>query len=221
MHRTMAAIKVKIDEVKIEKKAGRFAPPKFAPAGQSTQVIVGADGSHDRSILDMSSGLYKAYRLRRVYYSAFSPIPDASAGLPLIAAPLMREHRLYQADWMLRFYGFGVDEITTENGGMLDLAIDPKLAYALAHREQFPLDVNIAPREQLLRVPGLGVKSVDRIISARRHQRLRLDDLGRLRLPLAKLRPFVVTSDYQPGALIDSAHLSGLLKPKTQMELFV
>ncbi len=215
VHRTMAAIKLRVDEAKAEKKA-----PRFAPAGQSTQVIVGADASNDRSILDMSNGLYKSYRLRRVYYSAFSPIPDSSSRLPPMAAPLLREHRLYQADWMLRFYGFGVDEITTREGGMLDLAIDPKLAWALAHREAFPLDINRAPRELLLRVPGLGVKSVNRILSARRHTRLRLNDLGRLRLPLDKLRPFVVTDDHRPTGLIDGAMLAARLTPQVQMDLF-
>ena len=208
VHRTMAAIRGRVDEAKAEKKA-----PRFAPAGQSTQVIVGADPSTDQSILTMSSDLYKSYRLRRVYYSAFSPIPDASKRLPLIAAPLLREHRLYQADWMLRFYGFGVDEITTSASGMLDLAIDPKLAWALAHREEFPMDVNSAPRERLLRIPGLGAKSVAHILSARRHRALRLDDLARLRLPMAKLRPFIVTLDHRPTMILDAANLAARFSP--------
>ena len=213
--RTMATIRGRLDEAKAEKKIA-----KFAPAGQSTQVIVGADDSSDRSILDMSAGLYGTYDLRRVYYSAFSPIPDASSALPVSAAPLLREHRLYQADWLLRFYGFGVEEITTGANGNLDLAIDPKLAWALAHREQFPVDVNRAPRETLLRIPGMGVQSVNRILAMRRHQALRYEDLVRLRLPMAKMRPFVSTLDYHPGGLIDQTALADSLRPETQLSLF-
>ena len=179
-------------------------PPRFAPAGQSTQVIVGADDSSDAAILGMSTNLYAGYGLRRVYYSAFSPIPDASAALPVKAAPLMREHRLYQADWLLRFYGFDLAELPTGADGNLPLAVDPKLAWALDHRAQFPVDVNSAGREMLLRVPGLGVKSVDRIIAARRHRRLRTDDLARLRLSVAKLAPFVITADHRPSRDVDS-----------------
>src|SRR6476620_9548200 len=151
----------------------RSRPPRFAPAGQSTQMIVGADPTDDRTILATSASLYGAYRLKRVYYSAFSPIPDAARALPLKAAPLMREHRLYQADWLMRFYGFEHDEIVAGSDGMLSLEVDPKLAWALAHRERFPVDLNTAPRELLLRVPGLGVKSVGRVLQARRVRRLR------------------------------------------------
>src|SRR5690606_9872662 len=154
---------------------------RFAPAGQSTQMIVGADGADDRAILATSGNLYGNYRLRRVYYSAFSPIPDASSQLPLQAPPLQREHRLYQADWLLRFYDYGVDESApADGGGMLDLDIDPKLAWALRHPQRFPVDVNTAPREMLLRVPGLGTRNVARILASRRHARLRVDDLARL-----------------------------------------
>lgn len=146
-------------------------PAKFAPAGQSTQLIVGADGANDATILQSSTRLYSSYKLKRVYYSAFSPIPDRSSTLPLIKPPLMREHRLYQADWLLRFYGFDAQEIAGADG-MLDLHIDPKLAWALANRHAFPVDVNRANREALLRVPGFGTKSVARILSARRSGRL-------------------------------------------------
>jgi predicted DNA-binding helix-hairpin-helix protein len=149
----MARMRLRIDEARAEKKS-----PRFAPAGQSTQVIIGADDSSDLDIMHMSTNLYGAYGLRRVYYSAFSPIPDASAALPPRAAPLLREHRLYQADWLLRFYGFGADELATNDAGNMPLDIDPKLAWALAHRGLFPVDINTAPREMLLRIPGLGVK---------------------------------------------------------------
>jgi putative DNA modification/repair radical SAM protein len=193
VRRTMAALRGRIDEAKAEKKA-----PRFAPAGQSTQMIVGADASDDREILSTSANLYGGYRLKRVYYSAFSPIPDASAGLPLKAAPLMREHRLYQADWLMRFYGFSVEEIT-EAGGMLDLRIDPKLAWALRHRDRFPLDVARASREELLRVPGIGKTTVDRILAARRFRAIRSVDLARLRVSLAKVAPFLKLVDHTPS----------------------
>jgi putative DNA modification/repair radical SAM protein len=200
--RSMARIRLRIDEAQAEKKA-----PRFAPAGQSTQVIVGADESSDLDIMRMSTNLYGAYGLRRVYYSAFSPIPDASAALPPRAAPLLREHRLYQADWLLRFYGFGVEELATNDAGNMRLDIDPKLAWALAHRALFPIDVNTAPKEMLFRIPGLGVKTAGRLLQVRRYRRLRLDDLARLRLPIAKLMPFVCTADHHPGATLDASHV--------------
>ncbi len=216
IRRSMGRMRLRIDEARAEKKS-----PRFAPAGQSTQMIVGADSGSDRQILDLSTNLYGSYGLKRVYFSAFSPIPDSSAALPPSKAPLLREHRLYQADWLMRFYEFKTDEITTGADGNMDLSMDPKLAWALAHREQFPMDVNTATREQLLRVPGLGVKSVVRLLQARRHRRLRMDDLARLRLPLAKVAPFVITADHQPGGLLDSARLQQRLVPKAQqMDLF-
>jgi putative DNA modification/repair radical SAM protein len=208
IRRSMGRMRLRIDESKAEKRA-----PKFAPAGQSTQVIVGADPSPDRDILTMSTNLYATYGLRRVYYSAFSPIPDASSALPPRAAPLLREHRLYQADWLLRFYGFSMPEMPTGSDGNLPLDIDPKLAWALAHRADFPVDVNRAPREMLLRIPGLGVKSADRLIGARRHRRLRMADLARLRLSLPKLAPFIVAADHTPGPALDSQHLLARFAP--------
>ncbi len=207
--RSMGRMRLRIDEARAEKKA-----PRFAPAGQSTQVIVGADDSSDRSIMQMSTDLYGSYGLRRVYYSAFSPIPDSSSVLPPKAAPLIREHRLYQADWLLRFYGFAVDELATDKAGNMSLEIDPKLAWALEHRALFPVDLNSAAREMLLRVPGLGVKTVDRLLASRRHRRIRMDDLSRLRLPVAKLMPFIVTADHHPGATLDCAKLAGRMAPK-------
>jgi len=202
-------------------QAARASAPRFAPAGQSTQMIVGADATSDSSILQASATLYGAYRLRRVYYSAFSPIPDASLSLPLRQPPLIREHRLYQADWLMRFYGFAHDEIVPATGGMLSLDMDPKLAWALAHRGQFPVDLNRAPRELLLRVPGLGVKAVLRILQARRVRRLRADDLLRLHVPLKKVLPFVLLADHQPGASLDAAGLAARLTPPArQIGLF-
>ncbi len=216
IRRSMGRMRLRIDEARAEKKAARFAP-----AGQSTQMIVGADDSSDRKILAQSTNLYSNYGLRRVYFSAFSPIPDASAILPPKRAPLLREHRLYQADWLMRFYEFKADELALDATGNMDLSMDPKLAWALQHRELFPMDVNTAAREQLLRVPGMGVKSVDKLLQARRHRRLRMDDLARLRMPMDKVAPFVTALDYQPGGLLDSARLAQRLAPKpAQLEMF-
>ncbi len=147
IRRAMGGLKTRIEEAKSETPKGAARPRRkervFAPAGQSTQMIVGADATTDAAILERSAALYGSYGLRRVYYSAFSPIPDASSVLPLMKPPLMREHRLYQADWLMRFYGFDRQEIAaTAQDGMLDLSVDPKLAWALANRARFPVDVN-------------------------------------------------------------------------------
>lgn len=199
----------------VSTRSARPRPPRFAPAGQSTQMIVGADGANDQQILASADSLYGNYRMRRVYYSAFSPIPDASRQLPLQPPPLQREHRLYQADWLLRFYGYGVDEITdTTQAGMLDLDIDPKMAWAIRHPERFPVDLNRAPKEMLLRVPGLGVRNVKRVLMARRHGRLRVADVARLKAPMSKLLPFVLLADHHPRrALDDPAALRAQLAP--------
>lgn len=202
--------------------ARRAAAPHFAPGGQSTQMIVGADATDDRTILATSAGLYGVHRLRRVYYSAFSPIPDAARALPLVAPPTVREHRLYQADWLMRFYGFTHGEIVPAGqGGMLALDMDPKLAWAIAHRERFPVNLNTAPRELLLRVPGFGVQTVDRLLAARRVRRLRHADLARLHVPIKKVLPFVEAADYRPGRTLDAADLAArLAPPPTQRSLF-
>jgi len=217
IRRTMGRLRLKLDEAKeAQKKAqvSKAKPPRFAPAGQSTQMIVGADVASDQTTLATSANLYGAYRLKRVYYSAFSPIPDSSRALPLSAPPLMREHRLYQADWLMRFYGFDVDEIV-EGAGMLPLDIDPKLAWALRHRDRFPLDVATASREELLRVPGFGTKAVDRIIATRRVTSIRAADLSRLHIPKQKALPFIVLSDYRPSPhLLDAQNLAQRFKPK-------
>jgi putative DNA modification/repair radical SAM protein len=217
IRRSMGRLRLGIEEAKAEKKA-----PRFAPAGQSTQMIVGADAASDRDILDTSSTLYSSYRLKRVYFSAFSPIPDASQALPSRPPPLLREHRLYQADWLMRFYGFDVGEIAPPGSeGMLDLDIDPKLAWALRHREQFPVDLDAAPREMLLRVPGLGSKTVQKLLVMRRHRRLRLDDLVKLRVAVSKVSPFISTLDHRPRGDVESAALRiRLAAPPRQADLF-
>ena len=218
----MDRTKARIIEAKDERKRFKHAP-RFAPAGQSTQMIVGADAASDTDIMGKASRLYGSFGLRRVYYSAFSPIPDASAVLPLKRPPLMREHRLYQSDWLMRFYGYAPDEVAQATGadGNLPLDIDPKLAWALKFREHFPVDVNRASKEQLLRVPGLGTTAVQRILMARRHRTLRLDDVARLTQSIAKVRPFLVALDWRPTMLTDRADLRALLAPKSeQLELF-
>ena len=220
IRKAMGGMRLSIEGAKAERKTSRKAP-RFAPAGQSTQMIVGADAADDGLILRQSASLYASYGLRRVYYSAFSPIPDASRVLPLVKPPLMREHRLYQADWMLRFYGFGVEEIVgASQAGMLHLALDPKTAWALAHRESFPVDVNRADREALLRVPGLGLKAIGKILGSRRWRSLRLEDLARLCQSVKKVMPFVTCADWHPGSLTESAGLRAKVTPATQFELF-
>ena len=216
IRKAMGAVRLGIDAG--AEKGRKARPAKFAPAGQSTQMIVGADAASDGEILRRSETLYGAYQMRRVYYSAFSPIPDATARLPLARPPLLREHRLYQADWLMRFYGFARAEIVGETED-LELDIDPKLAWALRHRGDFPLDLNIAEREQMLRVPGLGVRSVNRMLEVRRFKRLALEDVRRLTRGIEKLKPFIVVGDWTPGALTDRADLREHLAPR-QLDLF-
>jgi putative DNA modification/repair radical SAM protein len=214
--KAMGAVRLGVDAG--QEKGGKARPPKFAPAGQSTQLIVGADGASDGAILQRSESLYGAYRLRRVYYSAFSPIPDSTARLPLSKPPLVREHRLYQADWLMRFYGFERSEIIGEDED-LDLDVDPKLAWALKNRGEFPVDLNVADRERMLRAPGLGVRSVDKMIEVRRFKSLRLEDVRRLTRGIEKLKPFIVTADWTPGGLTDKADLRRQVAP-AQLDLF-
>ncbi|MBT8096785.1 MAG: putative DNA modification/repair radical SAM protein [Woeseia sp.] len=221
IRQAMASVRLKLDE---KKDRSRHPNPRAIKAtGQSTQMIIGADASNDRKILTTSASLYAGYKLRRVYYSAFSPTPHPSSQLPPQPAPLRREHRLYQADWLLRFYGFDLEEIVAGGSkGMLDLEIDPKLAWALKHRERFPVDVNRAARSELLRVPGLGTRSVGAIIKARRHGALRLDDIARLTTSVAKVRPFIVTRDWTPTHALESSGLRAqLAPPPVQGDLFV
>lgn len=209
----MGHMHARITEARAERR-------RFSPAGQSTQVIVGADASTDTDILTASDGLYRRFNLSRVYYSAFSPIDHASGMLPPKSPPLAREHRLYQADWLLRHYAFSVDEIASvSNDNMLDLDIDPKLAWALKNRGSFPVDVNAAPREMLLRVPGLGKRAVDRIVSARRHTRLRAADVRRLTVSFRRAAPFLITLDHHPGRLTDRADLRERIAPQKQLSL--
>jgi len=206
-------------------EAGPFpakGAPSILPAGQSTQMIIGATPSPDSAILDTAERLYKTYKLRRVYYSAYSPIPKGDPRLPFQAPPLLREHRLYQADWLLRFYGFEASELVSPEAPNLDAEIDPKLAWALRRRDLFPVDVNTAPRELLLRIPGVGKKSALRILSTRRHRKIRMLDLARMGVLLKSAGPFVIAADHNPEALrIDRPDLRERIAPKgQQLDLF-
>lgn len=201
-------------------RAPAATPPAFAPAGQSTQLIVGATDATDATILNTASELYAGPALRRVYYSAFSPIPHSAGHLPSQPAPLVREHRLYQADWLMRYYGFGAAELTTPERPNLDPSLDPKLAWALRNRGLFPVDVNRASQEELLRVPGLGARNVKRIVAARRWHRIRTEDLARLKIPLRRALPFLITADHTP-TLLDAAGLRDRTAPRrAQTDLF-
>ncbi|RAZ87711.1 putative DNA modification/repair radical SAM protein [Cereibacter johrii] len=217
IRKAMAEVRLKREASREPSFSGR-RPSRFAPAGQSTQMIVGADGADDAAILGNASTLYANYGLSRVYYSAFSPIPDASKALPLVRPPLLREHRLYQADWLLRFYGFEVGEIAGK--GMLDLEVDPKLAWALEHREAFPVDVNRAPREMLLRVPGFGTKTVGRILAARAHGAVRYEHLVAMGAVLKQARPFILAPGWRPQGLDDASLRARFVPPPEQLSLF-
>jgi len=219
--RVMVGIRDRIEEAKSDCRKNRKIS-SFAPAGQSTQMIVGATDASDAIILEQAASLYRNQRLRRVYYSAFSPIPDALNKLPLEAPPLVREHRLYQADWLVRFYGFAPSELITNVVPNLDLSVDPKLAWALRHRHFFPVDLNTAPRQALLPIPGLGTKNVECILQIRRWHKLRILDLLRLRVRMRKILPFVTTADKNPDTrrLEDGNLLAQLLVRPTQLDLF-
>ncbi|MDB4274570.1 putative DNA modification/repair radical SAM protein [Akkermansiaceae bacterium] len=189
------------DQRKDARKSGKKAKKAQFATGQSTQVIVGADASTDQTFLRRADDLYGNYRLKRVYYSAFSPIPEPSKILPLKAPPLIREHRLYQADWLMRFYGFDAKEIVSDAQPNLDLELDPKLSWALRNRTMFPIDINRAEKTLLYRIPGLGIRNADRIVNIRRYSAVRLADLLKLRVSLKKVLPFIIAADHNPAKL--------------------
>jgi putative DNA modification/repair radical SAM protein len=172
--------------------------PLFVPAGQSTQLIVGASSENDRQILSLASGLYGEHRLKRVYYSGYQPVNEYDSRLPAIkSAPLVRENRLYQSDWLMRFYRFRADEILTDSQPFLDLEIDPKLAYALRNLHLFPIDVNTADYEMILRVPGIGVQSAQRIIAARNFRILNNQHLTKIGVVMKRAKYFIVNNDFR------------------------
>jgi putative DNA modification/repair radical SAM protein len=194
---TMAVVREHADAADDDRRMAH--PPTFAPAGQTTQMIVGASASRDVDLLGTASELYARHRLRRVYYSAFSPFPRAPRTTPDAAPPRLREHRLYEADWLMRHYGFDASELVDEKAPDLDLRLNPKLAWALRHPEYFPVDVNRAPREALLRIPGIGYKTVRALLRIRRNHRIGLADLALLRVRLHEARAFCVTGDSRPA----------------------
>jgi putative DNA modification/repair radical SAM protein len=229
IRRAMGVIRDEIAEARADSRPPAFTlrhvpravnQAAFAPAGQATQMIVGATDAPDAVILATAAALYRGQKLRRVYFSAFSPIPDAASTLPAIAPPLVREHRLYQADWLMRFYGFKAVELTTLDAPNLDPAIDPKLAWALRNRDRFPVDLNGADKADLLRIPGVGVRSVERILTVRRWRRLRMEDLSRLRISLDRALPFIVVDDHSPRSLPDVLDLRSRIADRSQLDMF-
>lgn len=211
---TMQDIATRKEEADEDRKRSSLAP-KFASAGQSTQMVVGATPANDRQILSTATHLYGQYKLRRIYYTGFSPFPEADARLPLKAAPLIREHRLYQSDWLMRFYGFQAEELTSEENPSLSLTEDPKSTWARTHPEYFPVDVNAAPREALLRVPGIGYRNVERILNIRKYHALLLADLRKLNVRLKQALPYVVAVDHLPGPQLPEREPAA-----AQMDLF-
>ncbi len=210
----MKYISGRIEERASERRLARRAPP-FAPAGQSTQIIVGATPEPDLELLRLSENLYGRLGLKRVYYSAYVPV-NANPRLPALATapPLLREHRLYQADWLLRFYGFRADEIVDEVHPNLEEGLDPKSAWALRHMDLFPVDPNRAEYEMLLRIPGIGVTSARRILTARRVRRLDRDNLRRLGVTMKRAQHFLRFAG-EPGR---SGYVSSLEGLRTLLE---
>jgi putative DNA modification/repair radical SAM protein len=199
-----------------EERRLRRKPPPFAPAGQSTQLVVGAGGESDLQIVRLAEGLYHRLNLKRVYYSAFIPVGGDPRLPALPGPPLLREHRLYQADWLLRYYGFSAGELLDEGHPQLDPELDPKCGWALRHRHLFPVEVNRVDYETLLRIPGIGVRSAQRIVRARRAGHLSLDDLPLLGVVMKRARYFVVARGRYAGELApDAAGLRGMLVQKT------
>lgn len=186
----MKDIKNQLVQATEEKKLFRSAPV-FAPAGQSTQLIVGASVENDNQILQLSSSLYKDYNLKRVYYSGYVPVSTDSRLSILTETPVIRENRIYQADWLMRFYGFDAKELLDEQHPNLDLDIDPKLSWALRNPHSFPIELNTADYEMILRVPGIGVKSAKKIVSARRFAQLNFDHLKQMGVVLKRAKYFI------------------------------
>ncbi|KAA9340843.1 putative DNA modification/repair radical SAM protein [Adhaeribacter soli] len=193
----MAAITTQLKQSKEEVKLFKHAPA-FAPAGQSTQLIVGASQENDHQILSLSSQLYQNYNLKRVYYSGYVPVSTDSRLPVLVNPPLIRENRVYQADWLMRFYGFSASEIADEKHPNLDLEIDPKLSWALRNLQVFPIEINTADYELILRIPGIGVKSAKRIVAARRFTPLHLDHLHKFGVVLKRARYFITCAGKSP-----------------------
>jgi putative DNA modification/repair radical SAM protein len=227
----MTQIRNEILANKEERKKFRKTP-RFAPAGQSTQMIIGATPETDRQIILLSSGLYKMQNLKRVYFSGYLPVNQNDKRLPAIARPpLIRENRLYQSDWLMRFYKFKAEEILSEEQPFLDLEVDPKLGYALRNMHQFPVDINRADYEMILRIPGVGVQSAQKIIMARRHRKLNSIHLKKIGIVMKRAKYFITcnelpasTTDWAPERLRKKIISESVSKNRkindTQLKLF-
>ncbi len=207
-----------------EKQATKSIKSKFLPAGQTTQMIIGASPETDGRILKLTSALYNKFNLKRVYYSSYVPLNFSTTLLPNIPTGLLREHRLYQADWLIRFYGFDVDEIISENEN-LNPMYDPKCAWALKHPELFPIEINTASDQMLARTPGIGLKSVYKIIKARRYGNLTIENLKAMRIPLKRALHFITVNGKFYGAKTqrETERLLSFSEPEkeyTQLSLF-
>ncbi len=191
MIRPMSYLKDQLLKTREEKKLFK-ATPKFAPAGQSTQLIIGASGESDQQIITAANFFYKKFQMKRVYYSGYVPI-SYDKRLPAIgtAVPTARENRLYQSDWLMRFYGFNANEIVNDSHPLLDLDIDPKLSWALRNMDRFPIDINTADYQLILRVPGIGVSSAQKIVAARRFGALTLDNLKKIGVAVNRAKYFI------------------------------
>lgn len=212
----MRLIREGMEQNREEREKFRHAP-RFAPAGQSTQLVVGASNERDKDILLLSSLLYRGPKLKRVYYSGFIPVNAHDSRLPALARPpLEREHRLYQADWLMRFYHFAAEEILDDHTPDLDLEVDPKLAWALRHPEFFPLDLNTAEYEHILRVPGIGVRSAMRIIAARRFRKLTEEHLKKMGVALKRAKYFITVKSDAPFTIQEAGarHVRAILTAK-------
>jgi putative DNA modification/repair radical SAM protein len=205
VYKPMLYIQQGVLESTEERQKHRYAP-RFVPAGQSTQMIIGATNESDKQILQTSASLYQRPSMKRVYYSGYIPVNSYDSRLPAVKlAPLVRENRLYQADWLLRFYEFKVDEIVDEKFPDLDLEIDPKLAWALRHPEQFPVDINKADYSMILRIPGIGVKSAQLIVTSRRFARLRSADLKKIGVVMKKAQYFITCNELTVNTVSDTS----------------
>ena len=228
----MATLRDEIAQNRAERAAARptnraTAPAKpalFAPGGQSTQLVVGATPEDDRTVLSLANALYEEQRLKRVYYSGFIPVSDDARVPRLAAAPLRREHRLYQADWLLRRYDYTLDEVVDPTQPMLDEDVDPKTAYALRFPALFPIDVNTAAYEWLLRIPGVGVRSAKRIVAARRHGVVRWEHLRAMGVVLKRAQHFLTVPGHRPHLIGSDPERVRLrlvgARPRTQLDLF-
>ena len=196
VQKDLGIVRDRLIQFKDERKLIRSVP-KFVPAGQTTQMVVGAHSETDQDIILMADRHYKEFKLKRVYYSGYIPINEQEKSLPAVgsAPPLLRENRLYQSDWLMRFYGFDATELVDEKHPNLDLDVDPKLSWALRHPEQFPIDLNRADYRMILRVPGIGVRSAKKIVQARRFGKIHIDQLKRIGVAYNRAQHFIRCAD--------------------------